>query len=123
MSVVIYHNPKCSKSRQALQLLQENGADPEVIEYLKIPPSSACLSLILNLLAMKPRELMRQQETEYKENKLDDESLADEALIQAMVSHPRLIERPIVVIDDVMATIGRPPEKVLELYSNRGLKS
>ncbi len=123
MSVVIYHNPKCSKSRQTLQLLQENGADPEIIEYLKIPLNSARLSLILNLLAMKPRELMRQQETEYKENKLDDASLADEVLIQAMISYPRLIERPIVVIDDIMATIGRPPEKALELYSNRRLKS
>jgi len=127
VNVVIYHNPKCSKSRQTLQLLQENGADPEIIEYLKTPPSVARLTFILNLLAIQPRALMRQQEAEYKDNRLDDASIMDEVLIQAMVSHPRLIDRPIVIIDDAMATIGRPPEKALALYLssvvNKGLKS
>ncbi len=114
MSVKIYHNPRCSKSRQTLQLLQERGVEPEVIEYLKNPPSHPELSAILDMLEMEPRDLMRKNESEYKENNLDDNSLDRQTLIEAMVNHPILIERPIVVAND-KAAIGRPPEKVLEI--------
>ncbi len=114
MSVKIYHNPRCSKSRQTLQLLQERGIEPEVIEYLKNPPSHSELSAILDMLRMEPRDLMRKNESEYKENNLDDNSLDRQTLIEAMVNRPILIERPIVVANG-KAAIGRPPEKVLEI--------
>lgn len=114
MSVVIYHNPRCSKSRQTLALLQENGVEPEVVEYLKQPPSKHRLKQILKLLGMKPRQLMRRQEAEYKALGLDDESLTQEQLIDAMRENPKLIERPIVVKGD-KAAIGRPPEAVLAI--------
>ena len=114
MSTTIYHNPRCSKSRQTLQILEEKGVDTDIVEYLKTPPSRAQLEEILGMLGIEPRELMRRKESEYKELGLDDASLGREALIQAMVEHPRLIERPI-VIRDGKAIIGRPPEKVLEL--------
>ncbi|MDD1615656.1 MAG: hypothetical protein CG439_750 [Methylococcaceae bacterium NSP1-2] len=114
MSVKIYHNPRCSKSRQTLQLLQEQGIDPEVIEYLKSPPSAEELNDILQKLGMEPRELMRKNETDYKANGLDDETLDRQALINSMVNHPILIERPIVIAND-KAAIGRPPEAVLAI--------
>ena len=114
MNVKIYHNPRCSKSRQTLQLLQEQGIDPEVIEYLKSPPSTEELNDILQKLGMEPRELMRKKEAEYKANGLDDEMLNPQTLINAMVNHPILIERPIVVAND-KAAIGRPPEAVLTI--------
>lgn len=114
MSVKIYHNPRCSKSRQTLQLIQEQGIEPEIIEYLKTPPSAQELADILKKLGMEPRELMRKSETEYKANGLDDVSLDRQALIQGMVSHPILIERPIVIAND-KAAIGRPPEAVLAI--------
>ena len=114
MSIEIYHNPRCSKSRQTLQLLQEQGVEPEVVEYLKTPPDRKTLEQILNLLGLEPRDLMRKKESEYKENRLDDPNLTREQLIDAMVAHPKLIERPI-VIKDGKAAIGRPPEKVLEI--------
>lgn len=113
MAVKIYHNPRCSKSRQTLQLLQENGVEPEVVEYLKTPPNSEELTRILTMLGMAPRELMRKGEAVYKDEGLADEGLTDEDLIQAMVDHPILIERPIVVVDDSRAAVGRPPESVL----------
>jgi arsenate reductase len=113
-SIKIYHNPRCSKSRLTLQLLHEHDLDTEVIEYLKTPPSKQQLREILEMLEMSPRQLMRTHETEYKENHLDDESLTDEQLIDAMIKYPRLIERPIVVCND-KAAIGRPPETVLEI--------
>lgn len=112
MSVKIYHNPRCSKSRQTLQLLQEQGIEPEVIEYLKTPPSVQELDDILQKLGLEPRELMRKKEADYKANHFDDASLSREALIAAMVKHPVLIERPIVLAND-KAAIGRPPEDVL----------
>ena len=112
MSVKIYHNPRCGKSRQTLQLLQEQGIEPEIIEYLKTPPSAEELNIILKKLGMEPRELMRKNEAEYKVNGLNDETLGREALINGMVSHPILIERPIVIAND-KAAIGRPPEAVL----------
>ena len=115
MSIKILHNPRCSKSRQTLQLLKEKGIEPEIIEYLKNPPSEQELSDILDKLGLDdPRELMRKKEKEYKEAGLDDESLSKEALIAAMMKYPRLIERPIVLANG-KAAIGRPPENVLEI--------
>jgi len=114
VSVVIYHNPRCSKSRQGLALLKGNGVDPVIVEYLKSPPSAGELDRILRMLEMEPRELMRRKESEYKELDLADEGLSREELISAMVEHPRLIERPIVVSGD-RAVIGRPTERVLEV--------
>lgn len=114
MTVTIYHNPRCSKSRQTLALLREQGIEPDIIEYLKAPPAANELKRIIDLLEIGPRQLMRTGEVEYKDNDLADESLADSALIQAMCDHPRLIERPIVVAGD-RARIGRPPEAVLDI--------
>ena len=114
MPITLYHNPRCSKSRQTLQLLQEKGVEPDVVEYLKTPPDAATLERILDMLGMQPRDLMRHKEDEYVELGLDAPSLSREQLIQAMVDHPKLIERPILVKDG-KAAIGRPPEQVLEL--------
>ena len=114
MSVKIYHNPRCGKSRQTLQLLKEQGIEPEIIEYLKTPPSAEELDDILQKLGIAPRDLMRKNEAEYKANGLDDQILDRHALINGMVSHPILIERPIVIAND-KAAIGRPPEAVLTI--------
>jgi len=114
MTVTILHNPRCSKSRQTLALLEENGVTPTVVEYLKTPPSKTQLTEILTALNMAPRDLMRKKEAEYKDNNLDDSSLTDDQLIDAMIAHPKLIERP-VVIKDGAVRIGRPPESVLEI--------
>ncbi len=114
MIIEIYHNPRCSKSRQTLQLLRAQGIEPTVIEYLKVPPSNSRLKAILTMLSMEPRQLMRKGEAEYKEQNLADESLSAEHLIDAMLATPKLIERPIVINGD-RATIGRPPENVLDL--------
>ncbi len=115
MSTKIYHNPRCSKSRQTLQLLEENGVKPEIIEYLKTPPSRDELKSILEALNMSPRDLMRKGESEYKDNNLADESLSYDQLIDAMLEYPKLIERPIVVTSDNKFALGRPPESVLEI--------
>ena len=114
MSVTIYHNPKCSKSRQTLELLHAKGIQPVIVEYLKTPPDQATLKKILRLLKLKPRELMRIKEDVYTKAKLDREDLGDDALISAMIKHPVLIERPIVLANG-KAAIGRPPENVLEI--------
>lgn len=114
MSVKIYHNPRCSKSRETLKLLQEKGIQADVVEYLKHPPTTEELTDILNKLGLQPRQLMRTQETEYKENGLDDKSLSDAELIAAMIRIPKLIERPIVLAND-KAAIGRPPENILNI--------
>jgi arsenate reductase len=114
MSVTIYHNPRCSKSRAALKLLQERGIAPEIIEYLKTPPSRKRLGEILDMLGMEPRALMRKGEAPYKARGLDDASLGRDALIAAMVEDPILIERPIVVSGG-KAALGRPPERVLDI--------
>lgn len=114
MTVKILHNPRCSKSRQTLALIEEKGISPEIVEYLKSPPSRAELKDILQKLGLQPRELMRKGESEYKENDLSDASLTDEQLIDAMIAHPKLIERPI-VLKDGYARLGRPPESVLEI--------
>ncbi|MDH5232729.1 MAG: arsenate reductase (glutaredoxin) [Gammaproteobacteria bacterium] len=110
----IYHNPRCSKSRQTLALLEEKGITPEVIEYLKTPPSAEELKQVLSYLGLQARQLMRTHEDEYKQANLDDPSLSEDELIQAMVTHPKIIERPIVVTNG-KAAIGRPPEQVLQI--------
>lgn len=110
----IFHNPRCSKSRQTLQLLQDRGIEPQIVEYLDTPPGREELDQILDMLKLEPRQLMRTHEDEYRQLKLDNPELSREQLIQAMVDHPRLIERPI-VIRNGKAMIGRPPEKILEL--------
>lgn len=114
MSTRIYHNPRCSKSRQTLALLHEHNVETEIVEYLQAPPDKQELERILTLLKLEPRQLMRTGESEYKELGLDDESLSRDALIDAMLTHPKLIERPI-VIHNGKAIIGRPPEKVLDI--------
>lgn len=110
--ITIYHNPRCSKSRATLELIQERA--PSIVEYLKTPPTPEQLGNILEMLGMEPRDLIRKGEAAYKENNLGDESLSREALIQAMVDNPILIERPIVIANG-KAKIGRPPESVLEI--------
>ena len=114
MNVTIYHNPRCSKSRQTLQLLDEQGIEPNIIEYLNTPLSADELKQTLDSLGLRPRDLMRKGEAVYKETGLDDESLSDDQLIAAMLANPILIERPIVLANG-KARIGRPPESVLEI--------
>ncbi|MDD5577867.1 MAG: arsenate reductase (glutaredoxin) [Methylobacter sp.] len=114
MHVKIYHNPRCGKSRQTLQLLKEQGIEPEVIEYLKTPPNAQELDDILQKLGIEPRELMRKTEPEYKASGLNDEKLDRQALVNGMVKHPILIERPIVIANG-KAAIGRPPENILKI--------
>ena len=114
MSVTIYHNPKCSKSRQTLDLLGAKGITPTIIEYIKIPPNVEKLKEILSQLRIAPRDLMRTKEDTYKELELENPSLSDKDLIYFMVEHPILIERPIVIANG-KAAIGRPPEQVLDI--------
>lgn len=114
MAIRIFHNPRCSKSRATLALLRENGVEPEITLYLENPPDAAELRSILDKLRITARQLMRKGEAEYREQGLADESLSEEALIEAMTKTPRLIERPIVLADG-KAAIGRPPESVLEI--------
>ncbi len=110
----IYHNPRCSKSRATLQLLEEKQLQPEIIKYLDTPPTAEELRHILSLLNMSARELLRTGEAEYKQNKLDDPSLTEEQIIEIMVANPKLIERPIVVYNG-KAAIGRPLENVMAI--------
>ena len=112
MSVTIYHNPRCSKSRKTLELLRSKGIEPFIVEYLKDPPTRKKLKEILAMLNLEPRQLIRNTESIYKEKGLDDPSLDREQLVSAMVENPVLIERPI-VISKGKAVIGRPPENVL----------
>ena len=114
--VCIYHNPRCSKSRQALALLEQQGDELEVIEYIDNPLDSASLSELLKQLGMSARELIRKGEDTYKELNLANPDLSEAELVQAMADYPRLIERPI-VIRDGKAIVARPPERVLELYA------
>ncbi|MEE2700205.1 MAG: arsenate reductase (glutaredoxin) [Bacteroidota bacterium] len=109
----IYHNPRCSKSRQALALLQENGAYPEIIEYINSPISIDELTLLLHMLKIKPIQLVRKAEQIWKEN-FKGKELSDDEIVNAMAEYPKLIERPIVVKNG-KAIIGRPPENVLIL--------
>ena len=114
MGLKILHNPRCSKSRQTLAILSDNGIDVDIIEYLKDVPSEKTLRQIIDILGIKPRELLRKGEVVYKENNLRREDLTDDDLIQFMLDNPILIERPI-VYDDKRAVIGRPPDNVLKL--------
>jgi len=114
MSVTLYHNPRCSKSRQTLKLLQERGIAPEIVKYLKTPPDAATLGRILTLLGLEPRELMRKNEAAYAANGLDDTGLSRDALIAAMIADPILIERPIVLAQG-KAALGRPPDSALAI--------
>jgi arsenate reductase len=114
MTVTIYHNPRCSKSRRTLALLTEKGIEPEIIEYLGSPPDAATLRAILDKLGLEPRGLMRRKEAPYNDLGLADAATSKEVLIQAMVDHPILIERPIVLSGD-KAALGRPPEAVLAI--------
>lgn len=112
----IYHNPRCSKSRETLALLQAQGHQPQVVEYLKDTPSTAELRDILTRLGIPARDLLRTKEDEYKTLGLDNPALTEADIIAAMVAHPKLIERPIVV-KGTQARIGRPPERVLEILA------
>jgi len=113
--VSIYHNPRCSKSRETLALLQERGIEPDVVLYLETPPDVTTLKRLLKQLGMhSARELMRRKEDLYQELALADSALSEVQLLQAMVDHPKLIERPIVIKGE-QARIGRPPEAVLEI--------
>ena len=114
MKVQIMHNPRCSKSRTTLQLLRDNGVEPEIILYLETPPDTDALTSILDKLDMQPRDLIRKGQQEYKEMGLGNEQLSDEQLIAAMIEAPILIERPIVLANG-KARIGRPPESVLKI--------
>lgn len=114
MPIRLFHNPRCSKSREALALLREGGVEPDVVDYLKTPPTAAQLEGLLSQLGLEPRQLMRRGEAVYKELGLDDPGLSRAALIKAMADNPILIERPIAVRGE-RAVLGRPPEKVLEL--------
>jgi arsenate reductase len=114
--VTIYHNPRCSKSRETLKLLKDRGIEPVVVEYLKTPPSAAELEDILAKLGLEPRQLLRKKEAPYAELNLADPGLERAALVDAMVRHPVLIERPIVLAQG-KAAIGRPPENALTVLS------
>jgi arsenate reductase len=114
MDVTIYHNPRCSKSRQTLQLLQEQGIEPTIRLYLEDSPSAKELKEVIAKLDISPRELLRKGEEAYKDNQLSNKELSDAALIKAMVEFPKLIERPIVIKGD-HAKLGRPPEQVLDI--------
>lgn len=114
MPITIYHNPRCTKSRQTLALLEEHGLQPRIIEYLVTPPTEADLRHLLKLLGISPRGLLRTKEAEYKLAKLDKPDISDAEIIRALVRYPRLMERPIVVSGN-KAVIGRPPENVLKI--------
>jgi arsenate reductase len=112
--VTIYHNPRCSKSRQTLQLLRDRGIEPTIVEYLKQPLGASQIKKLLEMLQMGPRKLLRKNESEYGDLNLADPTLSMDVLIKAMAEHPILMERPIVVAG-TRAALGRPPERVLDI--------
>jgi arsenate reductase len=112
--ITIYHNPRCSKSRQTLALIEEKGLQPHIVLYLNTPLVKANIRSLLVKLDMTARDIIRKGEDAYKENNLRDERLTDDELIQAIIDHPKLLERPIAVKGS-KAVIGRPPENVLAL--------
>lgn len=114
MSVTIYHNPRCSKSRQTLDLVRSKTDDIEIVEYLKTPPAHEELANIVELLAIAPRDLCRKKEAEYKAAGIDNSALSDQEVMDLMIQNPKVIERPIVVFNG-KAVIGRPPENVLDI--------
>ncbi|MBI1373013.1 MAG: arsenate reductase (glutaredoxin) [Phycisphaera sp.] len=113
-NVTIYHNPRCTKSRQTLDLLREQGVEPDIVRYLDAPPDADTLRDLLTKLGLAPMDIIRRKEAAFAELRLADKADDPDALIDAMVAHPILIERPIVV-KGKRARLGRPPEKVLEL--------
>jgi len=118
MSITIYHNPKCATSRKVLGFLKEAGLEPQIIEYLKDPPSKTKLTALLKAGGLKPRALLRKKENLYKELGLDAPDTTDAKALEAMLVHPILIERPIVVVDEA-AILCRPPERVYELIPGK----
>ncbi|MCP8896484.1 arsenate reductase (glutaredoxin) [Shinella daejeonensis] len=117
MTVTIYHNPACGTSRNTLAMIRQSGEEPKVIEYLKEPPSRETLKKLIDAMGMTPRQLLREKGTPYADLGLDDPSLSDDALLDAIIAHPILINRPIVVTDKGVA-LCRPSEKVLSLLTN-----
>lgn len=113
---VIYHNPRCSKSRETLQIIEDSNVTAEIIDYLENPPSANDLRRIVDLLGIPARELMRTSEPAYKEAELDDDSLSDDEIIDAICEYPALLQRPIVISGN-KAIIGRPPSRVLEIIA------
>ena len=114
--IVIYHNPACSKSRETLQLLEAHQCTPEIVEYLEDPPTPAELKRIVGLLGVTARDLLRTTEAVYRDAELDDDSLSDDEIIEAICEYPALLQRPIVVAGE-RAVVGRPPSRVLELIA------
>jgi arsenate reductase len=114
--LTLYHNPRCSKSRGALEMLEARGLTPNIVRYLETPPSATELQVLLGKLGLPARQLLRSGEDEYKSLNLADASLSEAQLIAAMVANPKLIERPIIILGD-HAVIGRPPERILELLA------
>lgn len=112
--VKIYHNPRCSKSRQTLELIKQKGIEPEIIKYLDTPPEPQEIKSILTMLNISARDLMRKNETDFKNNNMSDENLTEDQLIELMHQYPKVIERP-VVVNGNKAAVGRPPESVLEI--------
>ena len=113
---LIYHNPRCSKSRETLQILEDNHLQPDIIEYLEDPPTAQELQRIIALLGVSARELLRNTEPQYKEADLDDDSLSENDIIEAICKYPALMQRPIVISGN-RAVIGRPPVRVLEIIA------
>ncbi len=113
--LIIYHNPNCSKSRETLNILEQRGKIPEIIEYLDNPPDKQELKRIIGLLGIPPRDLLRTTEPAYQEAQLDRDSISDEEIVAALCEFPSLMQRPIIVSGH-RAVIGRPPDKVLELF-------
>ena len=120
MTTTIYHNPACGTSRNTLAMIRQSGEEPQIVEYLKNPPSRETLIELLDMMGLKPRDILRKRGTPYFELGLDDPKLSDEELLQAMMEHPILIERPIVV-SDKGARLCRPSEKVLEILPNAAI--
>jgi arsenate reductase len=114
MPVTIWHNPRCATSRRVLQMIRNKGIEPHVVEYLKTPPSAKEIKTVLAKLRLGARELLRKKEPDYRKQGLDDENLSDAAVIRAMIDHPVLIERP-VVLAGRRAVLARPPERVFEV--------
>lgn len=117
MSVIIYHNPACGTSRNALAMIRASGEEPEIIEYLKTPPSRATLVELLRLMGMTPKQLLRQKDTPYAELRLYDPHFSDEEILNFMMEYPILINRPIVVTEKGVV-LARPSERVLEILAN-----
>ena len=114
-NVTIYHNPRCSKSRGALELLEEKGIQPEIIEYMNDPPDQETLTKIVKMLGVPAREILRSTEQVFKDAGLDDEELTEDKILEAISQCPTLLQRPIVVVDNERAAMGRPLENILEI--------